>query len=54
MDGYAYHANNPIRLERDKMKYAILQKYRIPILRTKTNESGEESRLHDKLVQILG
>ncbi|NMA64553.1 MAG: AAA family ATPase [Syntrophomonadaceae bacterium] len=53
VDGYAFHANNPRQLERDKMKDTILQKYGIPILRIKTNESGEEARLHNKLVQIL-
>jgi hypothetical protein len=40
-------------LERDKMKDRILQKYGIPIIRIKTNESGEETRLRNKLNQIL-
>ena len=53
VDGYAFHANNPKQLERDKMKDAILEKYGIPVLRIKTNESGEETRLRDKLRQIL-
>jgi very-short-patch-repair endonuclease len=53
VDGYAFHANNPRQLERDKMKDAILQKYGIPILRLKTNESGEEARLQNKLKQVL-
>jgi len=53
VDGYAFHANNPKQLERDKMKDTILQKYGIPILRMKTNESGEETRLCNKLSQIL-
>lgn len=53
VDGYAFHANNPKQLERDKMKDTILQKYGIPILRIKTNESGEEERLRNKLFQIL-
>ena len=53
VDGYAFHANNPRQLERDKMKDRILEKYGIPILRIATNESGEEKRLHSKLVQIL-
>lgn len=54
VDGYAYHANNPKQLERDKMKDNILRKYGIPILRIKTNESGEERRLRDKLTEIVG
>lgn len=52
VDGYAFHDNNPIQLKRDKMKDAILQKYGIPILRIKTNESGEETRLRNKLIEI--
>lgn len=53
VDGYAFHENNPKQLARDKMKDAILQKYGIPVLRVKTNESGEEKRLRNKLVQVL-
>ena len=51
--GYAFHADNPKQLERDKMKDRILKKYGIPILRIGTNESGEEKRLHKKLSQVL-
>ena len=54
VDGYAFHANNPEQLERDKMKDNILQKYGIPILRVRTNESGEEARFNRKLVEVLG
>lgn len=53
VDGYAFHANNPKQLNRDKMKDTILQKYGIPILRIKTNESGEEAKLRNKLFEIL-
>lgn len=53
VDGYAYHANNPKQAVRDKMKDIILQKYEIPILRLRTNESGEEARLCSKLREIL-
>lgn len=53
VDGYAFHVNNPKQFERDKMKDAILHKYGIPILRIKTNESGEETKLRNKLIQIL-
>ena len=53
VDGYAFHANNPKQIARDKMKDAILQKYEIPILRLRTNESGEEARLQNKLNQVL-
>jgi len=53
VDGYAFHVNNPKQAARDKMKDAILEKYEIPILRLKTNESGEEARLSSKLIEIL-
>lgn len=53
VDGYAYHANNPKQRERDNMKDEILRKYGIPILRIKTNESGEEEKLSSKLAEIL-
>ncbi|WP_312561456.1 AAA domain-containing protein [Anaerospora sp.] len=53
VDGYAFHVNNPKQINRDRMKDSILQKYDIPILRIKTNESGEEAKLHNKLIQIL-
>ena len=53
VDGYAYHANNPKQLERDNMKDGILRKYDIPILRIRTNESGEEIKLRHKLIEIL-
>jgi len=53
VDGYSFHVNNPKQVERDRMKDAILEKYGIPILRIKTNESGEETKLRNKLIQIL-
>lgn len=53
VDGYAFHANNPRQLERDRMKDTILKKYGIPIIRMQTNESGEEARLSNKLSEIL-
>lgn len=51
---YAFHANNPKQLKRDKMKDEILRKYGIPILRLGTNESGEERRLEEGLMGGLG
>ena len=53
VDGYAFHANNPKQLERDRMKDEILGKYNIPILRLPTNGSGEEKKLTEKLSKIL-
>ena len=53
VDGYAFHANNPEQMERDKMKDGILGKYNIPILRVATNRSEEEEKLKNKLERIL-
>lgn len=53
VDGYAFHANNARQTERDKMKDVILKKYQIPVLRLKTNESGEEQRLTKELQRIF-
>ncbi|APC40038.1 AAA domain-containing protein [Clostridium estertheticum] len=53
VDGYAFHANNKVQLERDKMKDEILTKYNIPILRISTNGSGEELKLSNKLSEVL-
>ena len=54
VDGIAFHENSPEQLERDKMKDIISRKYNIPLLRIKTNESGEEEKLKEKLDEIMG
>jgi superfamily I DNA and/or RNA helicase len=54
VDGYEFHEKNPKQLERDKMKDDILRKYNIPILRVKTNGSGEEEKLREVLVGLVG
>ncbi|WP_102261170.1 AAA domain-containing protein [Mesobacillus jeotgali] len=53
VDGHAYHANNPIQLKRDRMKDSILKKYNIPIIRMETTGSNEETRLREKLQEVL-
>ncbi|SFC94983.1 AAA domain-containing protein [Bacillus sp. UNCCL81] len=53
VDGYAFHANNPTQLKRDRMKDEILNKYDIPIIRLKTNESREDERLRLKLMDVI-
>jgi len=52
VDGVAFHENNPIQLERDKLKDLILDKYSIPIIRFATNGSEEEKKLLRKLQEI--
>lgn len=53
VDGYAFHEQNLVQLKRDKMKDEILSKYNIPILRLKTNESGEEEKIVSKLKGVI-
>jgi superfamily I DNA and/or RNA helicase len=53
VDGHAYHANNPVQLERDEMKDEILRKYNIPIIRMKTTGSREEEIFREKVEGIL-
>lgn len=53
VDGYTYHANNQVQSKRDGMKDNILKKYNIPIIRMKTNGSGEEKKLIQKLHEVL-
>ena len=53
VDGYAFHEAKPEQHERDRMKNGILENYNLPIIRFKTNGSGEEDRLKRKLDEIL-
>ena len=53
VDGYRFHQEGTRQAERDAMKNSILEKCSIPILRLRTNESGEEKRLIENLVEIL-
>lgn len=52
VDGYKYHKEGTQQYERDKLKRNILSKYNIPLLRLKTNSSGEESNIKHKLNTI--
>ncbi len=45
VDGYKYHKEGTKQAERDQLKDEILQKYRIPLLRFKTNGSNEKGIL---------
>lgn len=45
VDGTKYHAEGSRQAERDTMKNSILTKCGIPILRIRTNESGEQKRI---------
>ena len=45
VDGTKYHAEGSRQAERDAMKNSVLSKCGIPILRIRTNESGERERI---------
>ncbi|QJD86356.1 DUF2726 domain-containing protein [Cohnella herbarum] len=53
VDGFAFHANNPLQLERDAMKNRIFQSCGLQLLRLPTNGSGEEQKIRAMLDQIL-
>jgi very-short-patch-repair endonuclease len=53
VDGYEFHKTDTVQHNRDKLKDQILQKYQIPIIRFKTNESMEKQKLQDKLKELL-
>lgn len=52
VDGYAFHANNKIQLARDAKKDAILKRYKIPLIRCKTNHSQEEAIIKKFILEI--
>lgn len=49
IDGTRYHAEGSRQAERDALKNSVLEKCDIPLLRLRTNESCEESRIIEKL-----
>ena len=54
VDGYAYHKEDTKQASRDLMKDHILEIYEIPLLRFKTNGSGEKEMIVDMLDQLVG
>ena len=52
VDGVAFHAEDSVQGQRDKIKNAILEKYGLPYLRFKTNNSQEKEKLINKLRQL--
>lgn len=49
VDGTSFHATGSKQAERDERKNGIFQKCGMPLLRIRTNESGEERRIIDFL-----
>ncbi len=52
VDGFKFHKEGTKQSERDKMKDNILEKYNLPLLRFRTNESNEKEKLTSKLNDI--
>lgn len=49
VDGFAFHEDNPIQLERDAIKDEILLAHQMPLLRLATTGSGENLRIRQAL-----
>ena len=52
-DGYTYHHDETEQNQRDIMKNHILEVYNLPLIRLKTNESGEKERIVSSLKSIV-
>ncbi len=52
-DGYTFHKNDTVQHRRDTLKNHILEIYGLPLLRLRTNESGEKEKIIDLLKSIL-
>ena len=49
VDGTAFHAPDSTQAERDQKKNRIFEKYGIPLLRLRTDGSGETSKIEQAL-----
>ena len=52
-DGYSYHNDETEQHRRDLMKNHILETYGLPLLRLKTNESGEKDKITSTLQSLI-
>lgn len=53
VDGYAYHKDHSKQAARDRLKDHIMELYEIPLLRFKTNGSGEREKLTQVLEEVV-
>lgn len=53
VDGFYYHKEGTLQYNRDIMKNHILDKYKIPLIRFKTNGSEEKEKLIYKLDELM-
>lgn len=54
VDGYEYHKVDTVQASRDLLKNHIMELYEIPLLRFKTNGSGEKEKIIEMLNQLVG
>lgn len=54
VDGYDYHNEDTIQASRDLLKNHIMELYEIPLLRFKTNGSGEREKIMEILDELIG
>jgi hypothetical protein len=54
VDGYEYHKDGTAQASRDLLKNHIMQLYEIPLLRFKTNGSGEKEKIVEMLDKLVG
>lgn len=53
VDGYEYHKEDTKQASRDLLKNQILELYEIPLLRFRTNGSGEREKITDMLEKLV-
>lgn len=53
VDGTGFHAAGSIQAERDAKKNRIFEQLKIPLLRLRTDESGEHRKIEEMLMKIL-
>ena len=54
VDGYEYHKEDTVQASRDLLKNHIMELYEIPLLRFKTNSSGEEKKIIEMFDKLVG
>lgn len=54
VDGYGYHKKETVQASRDSLKNHIMELYEIPLLRFKTNGSGEKEKIKEMLDKLVG
>ena len=53
VDGYEYHKKDTVQISKDLLKNHIMELYEIPLLRLKTNGSGEKGKIVEMLDKLV-